>query len=760
MIKEKKFILSKGIYVVSCCLALLFLPAVGHSQQGSITLIAEDGAGPPGSTANPVLIILDNPDDDVRSISFDICRGSYITLSNCSSTSSTTGLGCSTQDLGNGCDRILFLSFGSDFIAAGTGPIITLEYDVSVSAPDPSLGFCESFDLQNVTIVSCVDDGSGGCLSGPPFDTVTLVPGEFCYINPPSCLGVSPDSGMQGDKSQEVTIVGENTNFAQGVTVVSFQNLGITVTSVTIDSPTQLRATIDIAKSASTGLGDVTVTTGTEVVVCPNAFEVLPEVIFCLDVSPGSGLQDAQDVEVTITGSRTHFEQGITEVNFANPGITVTTTVVDSPTQVRVFIDIQGNAFIGPDDVTVTSGLESVVCFDAFEVLEKIIEITELRESNPTSTSFTISWVTDSNSNGEVHYSIDPGFSDFETAYDDRGQFHLDDTHHVSLGNLLPETTYYYEVKSGGTVDNNGGLYYSFSTMKIPIDTPPHCPVYGWAYLGDGVTPAEGTIAYLKLVHAGVDSYWLSALVDASGVWMLNLDNLFSTLTDDVLFYSTSDPVVLNFQSGSGSLDSAQFTVPAVCPLNAGTIILERFINVEKELHAGFNLIAFPFDPITNENFEEITYTACGLINDIPGCNQAFSWNPISQSWLFAEDVGGVCIGTNFSIEAGKGYFLQCDSDAITSFYGKVISSSLSLTFEPGFNLFAIPYPGEYYTACSLFDSIPSTSRAFSWDLTLQKWLSALNVGGLCIGDDFSVEDDKGYIIYSETHIDEWVPIQ
>ena len=355
--------------------------------------------------------------------------------------------------------------------------------------------------------------------TGPPYANVTLVPGEFCYINPPSCLGVSPGSGEQGDQGLEVTIVGENTSFtqggtlvtfaqtgvtvtgttvdtptqvrvtvdiaedasvglgnvtvttgteaitcvnafqvlekiesclsvspgsgmqgdqgievtivgektsfAQGVTAVSFQNLGVTVTSVTVDSPTQLRATINIGRTAPTGPGNVTVTTGAEVVVCPNAFEVLLEVVFCLDVSPGSGLQDTQDLEVTITGSRTHFAQGITEVNFANPDITVTATMVDSPTQVRVLIDIPGNAYIGPDNVTVTTGLESVVCFDAFEVLEKLFEITELRESNPTSASFTVSWVTDGNANGEVHYSTDPGFSDFETAYDDRGQFHL-----------------------------------------------------------------------------------------------------------------------------------------------------------------------------------------------------------------------------------------------------------------------------------------------------------------------------------------------
>ena len=52
-----------GLFVVSCCLSVLLLPAVAQSQQGTVTLSAGDGAGPPGSTANPVLISLDNLDD-------------------------------------------------------------------------------------------------------------------------------------------------------------------------------------------------------------------------------------------------------------------------------------------------------------------------------------------------------------------------------------------------------------------------------------------------------------------------------------------------------------------------------------------------------------------------------------------------------------------------------------------------------------------------------------------------------------------------
>jgi len=147
-----------------------------------------NGFGAPGSTANPVFITLDNPDDRTTSLSLDICKSGFLTLSNCAETARSAGFSCidspnpaNTNCPGGIADRILFFSFTGDFIEAGTGPIIALEYDVSVSAPDPSLGFCDSLGLENVSVISCTDDGAGGCIAGPPFENVSLENGEFCF---------------------------------------------------------------------------------------------------------------------------------------------------------------------------------------------------------------------------------------------------------------------------------------------------------------------------------------------------------------------------------------------------------------------------------------------------------------------------------------------------------------------------------------------------------------------------------------------------
>ena len=149
MIHERNNSLPAWLFFI-CCLVFLSLPAVVQAQQGTITLIAGDGTGPPGSTANPVLITLDNPDDRIKGLQFDLCRGPYLTLTGCSSTDRSQGINCNFDDQGNNCDRIIFIDlFGNDFIEAGTGPVITLEYDVSPNAPDPSLGVSQILDIIN-----------------------------------------------------------------------------------------------------------------------------------------------------------------------------------------------------------------------------------------------------------------------------------------------------------------------------------------------------------------------------------------------------------------------------------------------------------------------------------------------------------------------------------------------------------------------------------------------------------------------------------
>jgi len=154
----------------------------------AVTLDIGSGSGLRGTTNNPVIVNLDNTNDKISAVSLDICRGDDLTLSSCSETARSAGFSCISQpnpantDCPGGiADRIIFFSFTGDFIEAGTGPILTLRYDVS---PGPPFESCQNLTPESVVIVSCTDDGAGGCTAGPLLPNVTLASGEFCIATP------------------------------------------------------------------------------------------------------------------------------------------------------------------------------------------------------------------------------------------------------------------------------------------------------------------------------------------------------------------------------------------------------------------------------------------------------------------------------------------------------------------------------------------------------------------------------------------------
>jgi hypothetical protein len=123
-------------------------------------------------------------------------------------------------------------------------------------------------------------------------------------------FSISPASATQG-QSLTVNITGAGTHFAQGTTTANF-GTGITVGTLNVTGPGSASANITIAQTATTGIRAVTITTGSEVIVLPAAFEVLPAVATITSVNPATGMQGATLDVVTITGANTHFGTGTT----------------------------------------------------------------------------------------------------------------------------------------------------------------------------------------------------------------------------------------------------------------------------------------------------------------------------------------------------------------------------------------------------------------------------------------------------------------
>ncbi|HSM86853.1 MAG TPA: hypothetical protein VLT16_11900, partial [Candidatus Limnocylindrales bacterium] len=169
----------------------------------------------------------------------------------------------------------------------------------------------------------------------------------------------SPNSGQQGAQNLAVEIKGAATHFVQGVTTVGL-GAGISVASVTVNSAADLTAIVNIDPTATVGQRVVSVTTGAEALTTINGgFNVTQGPAAISQISPSSAVQ-GQTVTVTITGSATHFAQGVTTVNFgfSTAASTVTGVTVNSPTSITATLNISPLESASLHNVQITTGGE------------------------------------------------------------------------------------------------------------------------------------------------------------------------------------------------------------------------------------------------------------------------------------------------------------------------------------------------------------------------------------------------------------------
>lgn len=199
----------------------------------------------------------------------------------------------------------------------------------------------------------------------------------------------------------------------------------------------------------------------------------------------------------------------------------------------------------------------------AAEETPKEIKITNISEN-----SFSVSWITDQVTVGFVRYGTAAGSLD-QTVSDDRDQLsgsvgsYL--THHVTMTRLRPETTYYFKLGSGAqrVLFDNGGQAYSVQTPAVLGTPPPADTVYGTIQTSQG-GPASGALVYVTLPN----STPLSALAKAEGNWAVSLS---TARTRDLAQYVDYDRqatlVELFVQDGQGQTATAVTTTANDAPV-------------------------------------------------------------------------------------------------------------------------------------------------------------------------------------------------
>lgn len=188
---------------------------------------------------------------------------------------------------------------------------------------------------------------------------------------------ISPNALNQGQQNVQVTLTGKSTAFVPGTTKADF-GPGITVTSLTVASPTSVLATLSLDPTTTIGPRDLTVSTGSTAATLQQGLVVIPAEVATpriqniilpavADVSPNVRPQNSANASVTITGNNhTHFSSA-TLADFG-PGITAGPLTNVTNNRVETVLQIAAGAALGPRTVTLTTGAEVAKMANGFTV--------------------------------------------------------------------------------------------------------------------------------------------------------------------------------------------------------------------------------------------------------------------------------------------------------------------------------------------------------------------------------------------------------
>jgi len=190
-------------------------------------------------------------------------------------------------------------------------------------------------------------------------------------------------------------------------------------------------------------------------------------------------------------------------------------------------------------------------------------KIDQIIIGNYSSSSVTITWVTDGLADGCIHYGTTSALGSTECEDGPDSEIHM-----VVLDNLLENTAYYFEIISDGITDNNNGNYHSFTTTLSGVGVP--SIIYGQVNRAGTNSPVGDVIVSGGLRRGDINSYPLIGLTNSEGMWILNLGNLKDPISNNVLSYEVGDTIFLQFQGGSNGTGLDTTVISGTSPQNCG----------------------------------------------------------------------------------------------------------------------------------------------------------------------------------------------
>lgn len=190
---------------------------------------------------------------------------------------------------------------------------------------------------------------------------------------------------------------------------------------------------------------------------------------------------------------------------------------------------------------------------------------TQVKITNLSSNSFSVSWLTDKETSGFVKFGESSSLE--RVALDDRdqmaGKVGMFNTHHVTLKNLKPNTHYLFKLGSENKLFDNSGSPYEIATPGNIANAPAANNIASGTVLSVNGTPAKSAVVYLNTANATPQS----TLVRSDGSWFIPLNTALSITLTSYATYSQDQSEEIFVQGGQGITATAITTISNTNPV-------------------------------------------------------------------------------------------------------------------------------------------------------------------------------------------------
>lgn len=185
----------------------------------------------------------------------------------------------------------------------------------------------------------------------------------------------------------------------------------------------------------------------------------------------------------------------------------------------------------------------------------------QVKTTNITDKSFTVSWVTEGQITGFVNYGTAESLG---TVISDKSTVPLS-THFVTIDNLKPQTTYYFKIGSGKNTFGADGGSYKIKTGPALSSVPQTDIVFGTVNNSSGKSVSLA-IVYVTLPGSGT----LSGLTDSNGRWTIPLSIARTLSLSSYISYNLKTEILdILVQAGPGEIASAKVLTGSSRPVPA-----------------------------------------------------------------------------------------------------------------------------------------------------------------------------------------------